>query len=219
MNARSQNFEISLEPRQVEEAVLSLFHTVLFHRTVGKFNYTGENSYTIGNLGFEDVDCDFIDHTYVRAHSPALDRRLRQEVAAFSSHLKSYEGRHSGRVSLEFFQRKPKFLFSGDSIPWEVWTVRTELVRFATEQERQRWSEKVGEILSEKVYYIAEVMNRYDYVPKMPTQEDLGLIFDTTYQDCQPFLFKVSYDTQGPSNPASVGDTVRRLFKDTLGGF
>ncbi|XP_077551792.1 autophagy-related protein 101-like [Haemaphysalis longicornis] len=36
MNARSEVFELFLEGRQVQEAVLSLFHTLLFHRTLGK---------------------------------------------------------------------------------------------------------------------------------------------------------------------------------------
>ncbi|TRY64282.1 hypothetical protein TCAL_01834 [Tigriopus californicus] len=215
MNARSQNFEISLEPRQLEEAVLSLFHSVLFHRTVGKFHYTNESSFTIGNLGFEDVDCDFIDHTYLKAQSVGLDRALKQEVAAFSSDLKR-EGVNSGQVSLEFYQKRPKLFMAADCIPWEVWTLRTELVNFTSEQDRQRWSEKVGEILSEKVRYIAEVMNRNDFVPKMTTQDYLDLIFDTRYPDCQPYLFKVSYTTAGPGHPSSVGHTFRRLIKDTL---
>ena len=70
MNARSQVFEMALEPRQVEEAVLSLFHTVMFHRSFGKFSYQNDDTYFVGTLGFEDVDCHFIDHTYVRTHSP-----------------------------------------------------------------------------------------------------------------------------------------------------
>ena len=51
MNARSHVFEISVEPRQMEEALLSIFHSVMFHRTMGKFHYNNESSYTIGNLG------------------------------------------------------------------------------------------------------------------------------------------------------------------------
>ena len=63
--------------------------------------------------------------------------------------------------------------------------------------------------------YVAEVMNRHDYVPKMPNQEDLDTIFDTSYPEVQPYLFKISYATSGPSSP-SVGTTVRRLLRDTL---
>ncbi len=49
----------------MEEAVSSLFHTLLFHRTLGKFHYKQEGNYCVGTVGYEDADCDFIDLTYV----------------------------------------------------------------------------------------------------------------------------------------------------------
>lgn len=55
----------ALEGRQVEEAVSSLFHTLLFHRTLGKFHYKQEGNYCVGTVGYEDADCDFVDLTYV----------------------------------------------------------------------------------------------------------------------------------------------------------
>jgi len=64
MNARSQVFEIAVEARQVEEAVASIFHTVLFHRSFGKFTYQDDSSYIIGTIGYEDVDCDYIGGKY-----------------------------------------------------------------------------------------------------------------------------------------------------------
>jgi len=109
MNARSQVFEIAVEARQVEEAVASIFHTVLFHRSFGKFTYQDDSSYIIGTIGYEDVDCDYIGgYTYVRAQSPGLDRTLRQELAAFSNDLRRNSGtdRGAGQVSLEFYQKK-----------------------------------------------------------------------------------------------------------------
>lgn len=233
MNARSQVFEIAVEARQVEEAVASLFHTILFHRSFGKFTYQDESRYFIGTVGYEDVDCDYIDHTYVKAQSPLLDATLKQEIAAFSQELRLGGGlvggpspragggdgirsSGSGQVSLEFYQKRRRWAFMApENIPWEVWTIRTDLVHFTNEHDRQRWQEKVGEMLCDKVMYVAEVMNRHDYVPKMPSQADLELVFDTSYTDVQPYLFKISYATSGPSSP-SVGTTVRRLLKDTL---
>ena len=202
-----------------------MFHTVLFHRSFGKFTYKDESKYFIGTVGYEDVDCDYIDHTYVRAQSPMLDKTLKQEVAAFSNELRSsalgptvgdgIRSSGSGQVSLEFYQKRRKWLFQPETIPWEVWTIRTHLVHFNNEHDRQRWQEKVGEMLCEKVMYVAKVMNLHDYVPKIPNQEDLELVFDTSYPDVQPYLFKISYATAGPSSP-SVGTTVRKLLRDTL---
>ena len=58
--------------------------------------------------------------------------------------------------------------------------------------ERQLYREKVGELLAEKILFITESMNRPSYVPKMPNQPELDLIFDTSFIDIQPYLFKVS---------------------------
>ena len=35
-------------------------------RALGKFSYQVESSYSIGTVGYQDVDCHAIDHTYVR---------------------------------------------------------------------------------------------------------------------------------------------------------
>jgi len=66
-----------------------------------------------------------------------------------------------------------------------------EIVSLASESDRQLYREKVGELLAEKILYIAESMNRPSYVPKMPNQPELDLIFDTSFIDIQPYLFKV----------------------------
>lgn len=58
--------------------------------------------------------------------------------------------------------------------------------------ERQICRERVGEILTEKVLYIADIMNRHEYVPKIPNQTEVDLIFDTSYADVQPYLHRVS---------------------------
>ena len=40
--------------------------------------------------------------------------------------------------------------------------------------------------------YIAESVNRPAFVPKMPGLSELDLIFDTSFVDIQPYLFKVT---------------------------
>lgn len=72
-----------MEGRQVEEATLAVLHTVLLHRSTGKFHYKKEGTYSIGTVGIQDVDCDFIDFTYVRVSSEELDRALRKVVGEF----------------------------------------------------------------------------------------------------------------------------------------
>lgn len=205
-----------MEGRQVDEAVASIFHTVLFHRTLGKFVYSAEGSYSMGTVGYMDVDCDFIDLTYVCCTSTNLDRTIKREISEFSEMLRSNEGTGMGQISLEFFQKKPRMFFPTECIPWEVWTIRLELITLNNELERRNYKETVGEILTDKILYITEVMNKHDYLPKMPNQSELDYIFDSSYEDIQPYLFKLHYSVSGPSASSSVGSTVKKLFRGTL---
>ncbi|KAG5887205.1 hypothetical protein JTB14_016690 [Gonioctena quinquepunctata] len=210
-------FELTVEGRQADEAVASLFHTVLFHRSLGKFTYNDEGSYSVGTVGYTDVDCNCIDLTYVCCTSPSLEQTIRREINCFSEQLRGNEGAGMGQISLEFFQKKPsRWLFQPECIPWEVWTVRLELITLNNERQRQVCREKVGELLTDKVLYITEVMNRHDYLPKMPSQSELDLIFDTSYPDIQPYLFKVNYSISGPSSGTTVGSTMKKLIRETL---
>ena len=109
---------------------------------------------------------------------------MRQEVAAFSNDLRRVGaagpasgdgGIRAGQVSLEFYQKKRRWPFAPENIPWEVWTIRTDLVHFANEHERQHWQEKVGEMLADKVMYIAEVSNLDIDVTANPSVRFIGL--------------------------------------------
>ena len=44
----------------------------------------------------------------------------------------------------------------------------------------------------QKGNFVSQVMNKYEFVPKMPNSSDLELVFDTSFHDVQPHLFKVS---------------------------
>ncbi|KAH9366812.1 hypothetical protein HPB48_022095 [Haemaphysalis longicornis] len=173
-----------LEGRQVQEAVLSLFHTLLFHRTLGKFHYKREGSYSVGTVGFEDISCDFVDFTY---------------------------------IWLEFFQkRRTHWLLPTENIPWEVWSVRVNVLSLPNEQERQKQRSSLGEQLSEKVVAVAASLNRHQYLPRVPSQPDLELVFDTRYRDVQPYHFKVGLPDHWAVQQPVHGSTVRKLLKDTL---
>lgn len=216
MNCRSEVLEVSVEGRQIEEAVLALLHTILLHRSTGKFHYKKEGTYSIGTVGIQDTDCDFIEFTYVHLTSEELDRSLRKVVGEFKDALRSSGGDGMGQISLEFYQKKKsRWLFSDECIPWEVWTIRVNVVNLANEQERQICREKIGEKLGEKIINIIEVMNRHEYLPKMPTQSEVDNVFDTSLKDIQPYLNKISFQITD-SLGTSVTTTMRRLIKDTL---
>ncbi|XP_041979061.1 autophagy-related protein 101 isoform X2 [Aricia agestis] len=218
MNARTIAFEMSMEGSQVDEVVASIFHTVLFHRSSGKFTYNNEESYSIRTVSYVDVDCDFIDFTYVCCESPALGRNVKREISDFSELLRGLDSNSNprGTISLEFFQkRRTRWPFQPECVPWEVWTVCCELTESRTEQDMRSKHESVVEMLQDKIVFITEIINRHEYVPKMPSRSDADLIFDTSYSDIQPYLFKIHYNLSGAPS-TSVGNTVRKLIRDTL---
>ena len=67
-----------------------------------------------------------------------------------------------------------------------------EIVSLANESERLGWREKLGEVLCEKTMYVTEVMNKHEFVPKMPNSSDLELVFDTSFHDVHSHLWVVS---------------------------
>lgn len=103
MNCRAEVLEVSVEGRQVEEAMLAVLHTILLHRSTGKFHYKKEGTYSIGTVGTQDMDCDFIDFAYVRVSSEELDRALRKAVGEF----KVWGASRDGNGSIKGIQGKP----------------------------------------------------------------------------------------------------------------
>jgi len=216
MNARSQAFEITVEGAQIEEAVASVFHSLLLHRTLGKFHYKAEGSYSVGTIGTEDVDCDFIDLTYVRISSEPLHSSLRREISCFRDSLRQQEGQKHGEIKLEFFEKsRRQWPFGEETVPWEVWNLKVDLLQVTNETEFQKLRESVGEMLSDIVLCICEAVNRQQYLPKMPIQSQLASVFDTRFADVQPYLFRISYQTAGSAG-LSMSSTVKKLIKDTL---
>ncbi|CAF0972615.1 unnamed protein product [Didymodactylos carnosus] len=202
----------AVEGRQIDEVISCMFHTILFHRCVGK----GEDSYSVGTLGYTDVDCDFVDCTYLHVTSQELQRAVAEKISQFHDALRSSDGARAGQITLEFYQKKKQRWFSPESVPWEIWTVKIELMQLTNENEKQFLREKLTDSLSERVFQITEIINRPDYVPKPPHLSELDLVFDTNYVDIQPYLFKISYSLDGPQN-LSVGLAMRRLIKDAFG--
>lgn len=218
MNARSQQFEFSCESRHVNEIVSTIFHTILMHRTTGKHTpkVDNPNAYTIGSIGFCDVDCDFLDYTYVQLNSSEVVQRVNQEIQAFTESLKISE---SNKISLEFFTRKKRswpLNFQSESIPWEIWTIKIELMQLSNENERQVLREKLSDLLSEKVRQIIEIMDKPDYTPKLQNQSQIDTIYDVDFKDIQPYLFRIYYSLDGAINQVSVSTTMKRMIKDAL---
>jgi len=213
MNARSQVMELSVQGRQIEEVVQSLFHTILLHRTTGKYIYNKEKNFTIGAIKVLDVDCDFVDFSYVKLNSSELDTMLKKEVTQFRDMLRNCEGESSGQITLEFYRKhKTRWLFQAESSPWEVWTIKLHVANHSNESE---FKAKLSEQLSEKVFGIIDIINRHEFVPRVPVKEEEDTVFDTSFSEIQPYLFRIYHQATGPS-PSSMGTTMRKFFRGSL---
>lgn len=81
-----------------------------------------------------------MEHAQVRCSSSELDRIVCKEASAFSECLRVSDaepgvgvGTRSGHISLTFYQiKKARWPFPSESIPWEVWNLRMEIVSLAS---------------------------------------------------------------------------------------
>lgn len=165
-------------------------------------------------MGFCDLDCDFLDYTYVQINSNDLAQRVNQEIVAFSEGLKAAE---CNKISLEFYTKKKRsWPFQSENIPWEIWTIKIELMQLSNENERQVLREKLSDLLGEKVRQIIEIMDKPDYTPKIQNQSQLDTIYESDFKDIQPYLFRIYYSLDGTVNQVSVSTTMKRMIKDAL---
>jgi autophagy-related protein 101 len=84
MNARTKQLQLTIESRQVKDTAQCFFHTLLLHRTIGKFKYCTDTNYTVGSLGLQEIICEEIDLAYVRVNSPELCMDVDKEVSCIS---------------------------------------------------------------------------------------------------------------------------------------
>ncbi|WKY05945.1 hypothetical protein Q1695_006281 [Nippostrongylus brasiliensis] len=195
MNARQQEYRLSLELRQVNDAVSCIFHSLLTHRSVAKFQYKGDSNYTLGSLGIKEVECENIDLTYVRINSDELTNQLEKEIRPFIAEL-------DDTVRASIPRRRTPL-----SSP--------TLTETADDLARMRVS--VAESVGEIVLQLCSSVNRPQYLPKMPTRTELSNVFDSNLTDCQPYLFKVCRVPIRPETVQQSGLTgMRRYIRDLM---
>jgi len=197
MNATRYEFAVNIYEDQLEEASLCLLHTIIFHRTTGK--YVGnDKGFQIGSVGFKDVNCKTIPLTYIMTESQQLHASVQEHVTQFKKQFK-----HGTRtLNLEFYQKKRGRWFSGDEqIPWEVWSIDFNVV------EPVESANPSESIISVMISVAEAVNNQKTFLPKTPQKSDLGLVFDCSYQDVQPYNFRIQI-------PSQSGFSLKKILRD-----
>ncbi|KJH45927.1 hypothetical protein DICVIV_08005 [Dictyocaulus viviparus] len=244
MNARHQEYRLSLEVRQVNDAVSCIFHSLLTHRSVAKsahfqFQYKDDSNYSLGSLGTKEVECENIDLSYIKINSDELSYQLEKEIQPFLAELdntvKAAAPRkhtfHSSptplesaipllgaQISLEFFQRRPRpWPLPVESVAWERWILLLDIFKASSYDDLARMRVSVAESVGEIVLQLCSSINKQQYLPKMPTRTELSNVFDSNLPDCQPYLFKVC---RVPIRPEAVPPTgltgMRRYLRDLV---
>lgn len=51
--------------------------------------------------------------------------------------------------------------------------------------------EFVGEKLSDTLLTVSDLINKPQYMPKIPTRSELPYVYDDRFTDCTPYLFRI----------------------------
>lgn len=215
MNTRKENLQFEVLPTQIPDTVSSVFNSILFLRSTGKFVFKDEGSYSIRPLNVVDETCNFVDLTYVRVDCNDFKASLMGEIERFNTLLRSSQSQ-SGEIVLTFYQKKEKRwpFMSQECVPWEMWTLQLNLIHLPNEHERRDYGTQLAMMIGEKLLYITDSVSRDQFVPKNPNQSDMDNVFDVTYPHVQPYLFRIDTTLQTPQNTAM--DTFKKFVKDTL---
>lgn len=123
----------------------------------------------------------------VRCASRDLVEKTGTSVKEFVENLRDNQTQ-AGAVSLEFFQRrKGGFAFYKTPLIWEVWTLKVDCSSNSSK-------DHLEESLLEKLMAIVQAINSSRcYLPQTPVEQQLDTVFDTSFQDVQPYLHRVSW--------------------------
>ncbi|XP_015782953.1 autophagy-related protein 101 [Tetranychus urticae] len=220
MNARSNTFEIKCAGHQINDVVSAIFHTILFYRTTGKVTYKDDISYSVGSLGYEDVQCDFIDYSYVRCASPSIINSLNSKIREFVEKLRDSREK-VGTITIEFYKKKKSSgvmgFFTDSNLVWEIWNLKIICVDDRAKPEVLN----LEEVILDKVISIIQIVNGARCItPQMPDRDNVDAFFDVSFDDAQPYLHRIHHRIgEGPNASTNLTNNdlgLKKLIKDAL---
>ncbi|OZC06434.1 hypothetical protein X798_06579 [Onchocerca flexuosa] len=215
MNARNHQFQLTVDEHQVRDAISTVFHTILLHRSVPKMHYTSEINFQLGSIGVEEVDCNTLNLSYVRVNSSKLVSCLHEEIDAFVQCI-----RHSieSVTAPRFYSPPPVSLLTHYGTP----LLNANFFFFFFLEYWERMREEVADSVSEIVLKACSLISRPQYMPQMPARSEVTSIFDTSYFECQPYLFRIIKHPldSGQSTESTLmtigASAVKKMLRDTF---
>ncbi|KAG2620528.1 autophagy-related protein 101-like isoform X1 [Panicum virgatum] len=105
--------ELELELTEIRDVLRCILHTIFFHRTLSLVRP-------------KDVDCDFLEITYVQCGLPELEKEVDEKIDLFIAWVEKHPNRRS-QVCLSFLDEKHKhpgwFVNKTERIYWEQWFI------------------------------------------------------------------------------------------------
>jgi autophagy-related protein 101 len=213
MNFTTHNLDLVVQGPQIEESVKALVHTILLHRTSGKFNYKYDSTYSVGTIGVEEKCCHTVDLAYMQCEAPDMENWVDMQVNSFATSLRQKPLPVVGQILLEFYEKKKgRWLLPGEIVSWEGWLIKVRVVRLDSDEERQEQQAGLVAALTDHIMSITQTINRSDYLPKTPVSEELASVFDTRFHEVQPYLHKFTYELKEDT----VSSTVRKFIQNTF---
>ncbi|RLN13173.1 hypothetical protein C2845_PM09G07050 [Panicum miliaceum] len=131
-----------LEPTEIRDVLRCILHTIFFHRTLSLVRP-------------KDVDCDFLEITYVQCGLPELEKEVDEKIDQFIAWLEKHPNRRS-QVCLSFFDEKNKnpgwFVNKTERIYWEQWFINLHVMspkRYSKSNSSRRLTNVEGNALEE----------------------------------------------------------------------
>jgi len=110
--------ELELELTEIRDVLRCILHTIFFHRTLSLVRP-------------KDVDCDFLEITYVQCGLPELEKEVDEKIDLFIAWVEKHPNRRS-QVCLSFFDEKHKhpgwFVNKTERIYWEQWFINLHVM-------------------------------------------------------------------------------------------
>ncbi|CAL8097870.1 unnamed protein product [Calicophoron daubneyi] len=219
MSCRDFSFQYTVEGPEVEEIVSSIFHTVLFHRTLPTLDFKGGavsyNSY----LGTRDVDCENFELAYVCVNSEKLISRVANAVNTFANNLRaeavSAGGEARGTINLEFaIHRKGTWGLGSEPSVWERWTVAVCIKHIPPAERDHQRHPLEDQLRSDLLSILEQVNSPSSYMPSLgSSQAETEHIVEFSMPDISPYRFNINYATNSNQLRLGVGAAARRILK------
>jgi len=145
-----------------------------------------------------------------------MDAIIKREVSLFRETLGKSDDETSGEISLEFYRKQPgRWLFQAEISPWEIWTIKLNVKKLNTESERAEFRASLADNMTDYLFDILEVINKHEFVPRVPNKSEEDTVFDTSFPDIQPYLFRIYHQATGPL-PSSMGTTMKKFLRGSF---